>query len=315
MTEPSQSTSEIDDVIDEAIDQIEVPPAMVPRAKENLLALAFERGVDAVRQKTEAAKLRKERAAAWLLKQRNERLTDQAVVEDENKDVEIQLWKAIENIAKRKQVHSNWAKHFLVAIHEATRADATVQINNPDKAELVSSCVYSATGSDDLNDEPAVIQGSVFSEAGNLLSACAMVTRSRTTMEQSLICYRRSVDAFSKVEDPYVSLLVNAVQLNRGSAFERWGWLIAEKFHFFREDIRSVQNCLAGVGDETLSRFEDFDVNIGGILGSLKVLEEFDDSFQPRIEGKNSRKPPLGIKINNNMLGGFFRNSEIDKFF
>jgi hypothetical protein len=300
----SLSLQDFEEIIEQAIGEIEVPPSLRARARSNLKLLAERNGIEAVRQKAISARIRKERAAKWVLARRPA-ASDVAAVEIAGEEIQQELWSEIESIARDKAFKLEWAQHFLDASSIVERFEGWTNLSDPDSARDVCINLFKATKSFDFGLEPPVIRGSVFAETANLFSACAMLTSNHEVMEESLVFYGNAVQALSEVDDPRANILVAVVQLNRGSALSLFGRMIGEKLHKFREDFNEVSYFLSNESNETSSIFDELAVDVELIRNNLLVLRDFDESFAARHNHSNRRQPPVEVRLNKEVAAMF----------
>ncbi|MDA5633702.1 MULTISPECIES: hypothetical protein [Rhizobium/Agrobacterium group] len=279
MIERAERYGDLEEIIELALNEIEVAPSLRDRARENLRRIARSQGVNSIIEKIEEARDRKHRAQAWLSgvmapesdidwKLRQARNLDPALVQQK-------AWMALARLAQKKPTKA-WAQLVSNAVATLSSLDEVSVLRDVNGAERACIDLIAAAEAPDFKDESDVIQGLVFAETANLYTICAKVTREKSFVERGLFLYSMAADAISKGSSP---LALMVVQINRGAALTCYAHLI-QKQHFdkYKRDIFEVFQY---IGDEVMHSNNSNEYNdlAKSVYDDLGIISSFGNSF------------------------------------
>jgi hypothetical protein len=269
----------LDQLIERALEEIEVPPSSKSRARENLRALAQVNGVVAIEEKIKAAQSRKSVAADWIIARREERTgfsNPLEMAEARVTEIQQKLRHRLSEVARGMTSEKEWARHFVEASKEADQVGGWQQIAGSTYAPAICKHLFLATRAGDFEQEPAFIRGSVFAEAANALSLCGLEARRQDIVEESLVLYKNAVSTLREANGASVSVLVAVIQLNRGTTLNGFGWLVRDKFHNLAADVESVVSHIKFLSPEVLEPLVAQYGSIDAVSRNLEALQAMD---------------------------------------
>lgn len=278
MIEKSRSYGDLEELIEMALNEIEVAPSLRERGRQNLRNLAHSEGVGAITRKIEEAQARKGRAHAWLYnvsppqpdigwKMQQARKLDPSVIQQ-------QAWGALARLAQ-KRPGKTWARFVSNAAARLATLDELSVRADVDGAESACIDLIAAAEAPDFQHESNVIRGAVFAETANLYTICAKVTRERTFVERGLFLYNVAANTLSRGKYP-LALLV--VQINRGAALNCYAHLIQTQYlEKYTSDINEVVGFLENEINQPDHNNEYRDI-AQSVHQSLEELAEFNKS-------------------------------------
>lgn len=266
---------DVEELIEAALDEIEVAPSLRERARSKLRKSVETNGLAAVTAMISDAQSRKAKAEAWLTGRPVTAAVDWKIEQAMKLDpavVQKQTWSALARFA-RAQSKWQWAKLVSQATQRLEEAKDLASFETAASVENACRDLISAAHAPDFKLAPAGIQGMVFAETANLYTVCAKIKREPALVEKGLRLYGMATHALSQ-QGSTLGYLV--VQINRGAALSCYAHLVhRDHFEKYSRDINEVAVFLGNKVEHT-SHHNKFSGIIEQVLTDVESISKFD---------------------------------------